>query len=189
MNPSKITKSLVWGLTFAALVMAWAAPARADIIRWNLVNFEFLDGGVANGFFDWDTAALTSPNYDIALSGGNTLTFPAFSYTDETTDFLTSSGAQNVIFFFEPVSGRVFRIGVAALTDFNTPLPVLDLVPYALTGPAAFIECFNCSPARNGDTTAEAHLSSPTAVPEPASGWLLAGGFIAALGLRRRRAG
>ena len=183
-------KGVLWVLAIATAAFAWAAPVRADIIRWNLVDFKFLDGGTATGFFDWDTVAATSPNYEISVSGGNTANFPAFTYTDETTKFATTQGAQNILFFFDDsiVPLRVIRIGVPSLSDLNTPVSVLDLAPYAPTGPAGFIECFNCTPARNGDAAAEAHLAVPTPAPEPATGWLLAGGLMLVFGLRGRRA-
>lgn len=94
---SKVTKNVTRMLTVAALALAFATPARTEIIHWNLNQFEFVDGGVANGFFDWDTVAQTSSNYDIIVSGGDTAVFAPLSYTDETTNFAADS---TTLFFF-----------------------------------------------------------------------------------------
>ena len=55
-------------------------PAIAELLRWSLQDVRFNDGGVATGFFVFDTTVLdgTAKDFDIKATGGQ---FPAFEYT------------------------------------------------------------------------------------------------------------
>jgi hypothetical protein len=172
----------------AVLLGCLSSAARTDAatITWTLNNFTFADGGVASGFFDWNTVTQSSPNYAVSVSGGNTTTYPPLIYTDESTDFVAGS---NTVFFFdptEPLNYRVFRIGLVNLASLDTPQPFLTLTGNNLTGSSGFVECYNCLSARFGAANAGAYLSA-TPVPEPATLWLVAMGAGAGRLLRRRK--
>jgi hypothetical protein len=179
MRKSTSVKGFV--LALAAAISALASPAHAATIRWELNNFTFADGGTATGFFDWDTIALASTNYEISTSGGDVGTFPPVTYDDETTNF---AQAVNTLFFFDSANPlRVFRIGLSSIATLNTPLAALIPVGNILAGPTGFVECFNCGPQRLGDAGAGAYLS---AVPEPATVTLIVLGGALSAAVRRR---
>ena len=168
-----------------------AAPASAVIITWELNNFVFEDGGIATGFFDWDTVAQSSTNFEFMVSGGDTATFPAFTWDDEsgvTLFAIDDPGNQTLAFHTNGVvPRRDFRIGLDSLSALDTPIAMLFPSVQTSTSPGTFVDCFNCGPFRVSATAGGAFLSADTGVPvpEPAT-VLLVGGAMLALGRVRR---
>src|SRR4051794_39139707 len=80
----KVFLAMALGL---ALISAMGV-ASANVLRWDLQNVTFLDGGTASGFFLFDADASLPKSvvdWDITLGGGNaTWPFPAFRFTPTT---------------------------------------------------------------------------------------------------------
>jgi hypothetical protein len=72
-------KTIIVPVLIAAFV-GGANFANADLLRWNLQNVTFVDGGTASGFFLLDTATTSAGplnDFSIHVSGGG---FPSFDY-------------------------------------------------------------------------------------------------------------
>jgi len=78
----KVLLSAALGLALAGFVRL----ATADLLRWNLQNVAFNDGGVATGFFllDTQTAGSLTPlaDFDVKVTGGK---YPAYEYTPQSS--------------------------------------------------------------------------------------------------------
>lgn len=184
------SKSLKPGLrlVFAILLMAVMLPAQAASVTWTLNKFAFDDGGTASGSFTWDNVGKTATSWNISVSGGNTSSFPALTYTSLNSDSL-KNGANEMLYFEQHSSAsnkRQFRIGLASLAQLDSPVAVLSLfsVNTGQTGANGFLECNNCSPFRIGQAGA---FLSAAPVPEPST-WALFGIGLAGLFYTRRRA-
>src|SRR6476620_7504656 len=75
-------KTIFLMVTLGSALLVYTHPATADLVRWNLENVTFNDGGVATGFFVVDTTqfGLSRADFDIKVTGG---TFPSFEYTPQ----------------------------------------------------------------------------------------------------------
>jgi hypothetical protein len=58
-------------LAVLSLVVFGIEPVTADLLRWNLQNVRFVDGGAASGFFVLDTAQSSFSDFDIKVTGGS----------------------------------------------------------------------------------------------------------------------
>jgi len=175
----------------------------ANPLRWTLTGVTLEGGATATGFFIWDAGASHGEqlkDFDIQVSGGDTVTFPAFHYTAATSNsygalenrsgFLhteDSDVSMTVLFFTSNSSlagrDRQFRLLVSPfLTSAGGMVPIQAHFSDPFYAPT---ECYNCNPWR--DVLSGAVVA---AVPEPAQSMLL----IAGLGLvgyaarRRKRA-
>jgi len=170
--------------------------AEAATIQWTLNNGSFNDGGTVSGSFVWDTISNTATSWNFAVSGGNTSTFPAATYSNATSTFGDvnidiATGSDTLMFSIPTPDPSVFRQFRFAVADFalNTPVLNLSLVSNIFTNSSStsgYGECFNCSPYREG--VLGAYLSS-SEVPLPAALPLFATGLgvIAFLARRRKR--
>ncbi len=177
----------------AGLFLQCVAPlsANAAVVRWELNEFFFNDGGTASGFFDWDSVAGEAINYDVLVQGGDASTFASFRYTDETT--LEQSVVSNFRPFVDQVTiqfadavgpgARILRIVVEPHTALDAPVGALAV--------KSFEECINCSPFRLGNSGAFLSGAFVHDIPEPGSlpNVALAGIVLAAVLWRRRSLG
>jgi hypothetical protein len=180
-------------LTLAVIgLFAAARPADATVIRYTFTDTTFEDNGTVTGYFDWDTnlSNITSAyngasaNFAVSVAGGDTATFPPFTYTDEVEGPMGTGGA---------ISGRpILTIGfivgpsarsLAFIPDTASGTPGIDLnIPL-------FISNGNTLEAINSTSLSFRQITGGSLVgeviPEPASAALLAIGGIALLTRRR----
>ena len=183
-------RSFLTALTLVLLLAAGPA-ASADIIRYQFQNYAFDDGGVATGFFDFDTSlagpfsfAGNSANFEISVSGGSTASFPAFTYTDENSGpFRRGAGT---------TSGEVIAVGdytgslKRGLYFIVDPSATLGVDPAAslMLSPGNTSEIANISALSFRRQISGSITAAP--VPEPTAAALL--GLTAITLLPRRRA-
>jgi len=171
-------RSILFCLALATMGAA-SGTATASVI-WQLNDFSFDDGATATGWFSWDETSNTATSWNITATAGN---LPSFTYTDSNSAMYTTFAGDNVTFYADT---RQFRIGIANADVFDTP--AAHLAPLAVNagvGPYGYVECFNCSPYRLGQSGAwlSAAAAVPAAtVPEPSTAALgiLALGLLAA---------
>jgi hypothetical protein len=168
------------------LLLFVSATAVAKPVIWNLQNAVFNDGGTATGYFVFEPNTNTIVSYNIATSGGDTATFPGFTFQNGTPDNTGSfydQGDGYLLFDtdlqcpFQYCQGQNYlqlRLPVGTLPGSGTV--VFDL-SNVFQG-----ECYNCDPWRpfvSGDVT--------SAVPEPSTLTLLATGLLGSIALIRRK--
>jgi hypothetical protein len=125
MTTARAVTVLLW-VALSAALFTDAEVASAEVVRWDLQNMKFDDGGTASGFFFWNAdqpGGQFITDFDIKVSGGNTAIFPAFEYTPANTP-ITAGDARfsNMIFFGQNFmgsnKGRAFVLTVTpGLTD------------------------------------------------------------------------
>jgi hypothetical protein len=182
-----VTRKLILKLVVSAIAMlGWASLASASPLTENLQNATFYDGGVATGFFIFETASSSITDWSISVSGGNTGTFPALIYTPANS--VASAGAGDLGF---PLTGFSFGLNdfsryLALLLESSLPLgggaDPFHIWPNGEAGHSYGFECLNCTPFRNLATGSVVGA----AVPEPGSVALVGLG-LAAFALRRRK--
>jgi hypothetical protein len=146
----------VFAIALLVVGVSLAAPR-----TWTLQNATFTDGGVATGSFVFDSSTNSLVSYSISVSGGDTTTFPAFTYQNGTAHNLGGSAFAGLIDLETDLltggSPRELRLPVL-------PLPSTGgTVNFNLTN-GAQAECYNCSPYR---TFATGQVTSPQATPVP----------------------
>ncbi|HET9146596.1 MAG TPA: PEP-CTERM sorting domain-containing protein [Acetobacteraceae bacterium] len=153
------------------------ATASADVV-YNLQNVGFSDSGITTGTLTINTSGDVSA-YDISVSGGDTSSFPAFTYDPtNSSEYAFQASGDKIYTFAQDNSYRQLRLPVATLLS-----PAGGT--YILAANNSYGgECFNCSPYRG--LTGGKLVSAPTSVPEPAPLAILGTGLIG-LGLLRRR--
>jgi hypothetical protein len=92
------------------------------VLRWNLQNVTFNDGGTATGFFALDTAPESQPaDFDVKVTGGK---YPSFEYSPQSSaSFRTSATftpGNNLVVFYPRLGTRAFRLGTPTLTQTGT---------------------------------------------------------------------
>ncbi|MEA5535634.1 PEP-CTERM sorting domain-containing protein [Crocosphaera sp. XPORK-15E] len=157
------------GSTLATLAVAalgsLASPASAVSLTWNLQNVQFEDGGTATGSFQYDADTNTFGAVNIQVQGGDTGTFPTYTY--DTFAFLDPTfrvAFANSSDLDPNDSGvRQLRLGTASpLTNAGGTFSL------QLNLPGSNLECFNCNPIRfitGGSLTT--NPLNPAPVPEP----------------------
>jgi len=191
------TRSSRWVAKSAIAVAVWlgcCGVARAFPLTWSL-NITFKDGGTAAGSFTYDADTSTILDWLISTSGGNTATFPDFTYApaNNTTAFATTYANHTVTgFFFRQtavVPDRDLRFSpVSELTDAGGVVDI-DVV----TTPVG-VECFDCNPFReisSGVLMATSAVAPALGSPSSMAFQLLAAalavaGFATANRLRRK---
>src|SRR5215510_9251983 len=61
--------------------LALPLSARATPVSWTVAG-DFADGGAVSGSFTYDAATNAMSAWSLTVAGGNTGTFPAFTYSD-----------------------------------------------------------------------------------------------------------
>ncbi len=179
---NKVLSLFVFSVLFCGLSSA------DQLITWNLQDATFTDGGVATGFFVFDSTTQTVSSYDISVSGGDTATFPNFVYQNDTPHNTGASDAPGCLAFLTDIdtfanpdwiNNRQLRLPTLPLPDSGGTVS-LDLLNIYQG------ECYNCSPWR-AFASGEVSSSDTTPVPEPGTLALLGSGFVGMLGVVRRR--
>jgi len=182
--------------TALVFALAWlcAQPAAATPFTLTLDGVTLSDGGTWAGSLTFDDAH--NKDWSIVASGGDTATFPAFTYTPLTSQLMVATA--NVIWFrAEPAPGIIRTLLISM-----DPSWLATSSPIDPTSGAQFSrECFECNPFRvvidgslvlNGDIANYGYLREPTPlptpVPEPSALLLLGSGLFAAYRRRRRHA-
>lgn len=166
--------------------LLFATGAFSFPITWTIQNGIFDDGGVANGFFLFDsdttcggTCVVAFPNWDIVAVGGNTTVFFPFEFTPANSTGVFSpslSGKEGFVF----TSNATFRSNNQPLQLRIIPVSPLTDVGGTISIDFANIfqgECFNCDPFRRFAD------GSVTTIPEPRSIFLFIIGFTGGIGV------
>jgi hypothetical protein len=82
MMTPRAMKVLLSAVAIGVVLLGYVQTSTAALLRWNLQNVTFTDGGAATGFFLVDTQTVGGPfaDFDVKLTGG---AFPAFEYTPQ----------------------------------------------------------------------------------------------------------
>jgi hypothetical protein len=193
-----IVKSAILVAAVALCVPQSSDRAVADTIHWTLHNGAFDDGGVVAGGFDWDTNLHRATSWDFSVSGGNTSTFPATTYTDGASRFGIflnfPAGTDTLIFAIDSATPnrRDLRFSFANLA-LDSAVAVLPLDGGSIfTGSTGYVECFNCSPRERIGVAGAFFSGDAVTVPSPIAGAGVPGLILASGGLlgwwRRRKA-
>jgi len=169
MVTARTAKAFVSMATLAFASAGYVRPVTADLVRWNLQNVTFNDGGVATGFFLADTtpAENSRPDFDIKVTGGK---FPSFEYTPQSAG---GSGHGNV-----PFPGGLIGPngpGVDTLYSNNAPYRFLRLItplapatlPVIPIRHLSSLSDFSSSEGINGDIRWVLTGSLTTGIPQP----------------------
>ena len=145
-----------------AIALLGVGVSLADPLTWTLHNVTFTDGGVATGSFVFDSSTNTLVSYSISVSGGDTTTFPAFTYQNGTAHNLGGSAFAGLIDLETDLltggSPRELRLPVL-------PLPSTGGVVNLNLANGFQGECYNCVPSR---TFASGQVTNPQATSVPA---------------------
>ena len=136
-------------------------------VTWSLQNVVFSDGGTATGSFVYDTSTDTVVSYSITVSGGDTSTFPAWTYQKGTNhntgaDVFISNGT--IEFETDLVYGghlRLLDLPVVVQSQTSGTVSLSLSNEYGA-------ECYNCAPYRTFTSgTVTSTPTSPSPVPAP----------------------
>lgn len=166
----------IFGLT-ALLVFSFSSHAAT--VRWELTNVTFDDGGIATGWFEYDSSQYELSNWLISVEGGDP-EFPGAIYNPETSTSQTAISSSFSMIIFSIATGgtdRVLRL------DFDHELySAPGVIDVTSSGVWTNMECFNCYPSR---LIVSGTLVS--AVPIPAAAWLFSSALIGLVGLKRKK--
>jgi hypothetical protein len=178
-------------LTFVISTMASATP-----ITWELMNFEFSDGGTAYGSFTYDSVIDQFSDIDIYTTAGSDL---------DGRHFIATAGAwgdnpeNGTLAFSDSVGPNFTGAGwfrISANIDFEAaPGTVVD--QWLAVGAESFCTNYVCnsaaneitSPGQSRDTISGYLVATATSVPEPPVSLLLGLGLIAFVSTRNKRSG
>lgn len=129
---------------FVALLL-FCGAASAFPVTWTLSGVTFDDLGTASGYFVYDVDTNTLSTFSVSVAGGNTVTFPPFTYDNSSSNGYVDSfgtGPTGTVLSENGTTGRGIRMpAVTALSDAGGTL-ALDITA------AGAAECYNCGPAR-----------------------------------------
>jgi hypothetical protein len=96
--------------------------ATGNVLRWNLQNVTFNDGGTATGFFALDTAPESQPaDFDVKVTGGK---YPSFEYRPQSSVGFRVSATftpnNDLVIFGSQLDTRAFTLGTPTLTQTGT---------------------------------------------------------------------
>jgi hypothetical protein len=182
-----IRKSLLMLCLFLPL------SAHAIVVEWELVDFQFDDGGTASGTFIFDTESDEFLAIDINTTLGTNVAGRHYAYTAGAWGSLADRG----ILAFSDVSGPTNYVGAGWFridADIAYEAQQGDIVnQWLAVGAESFCTNVGCSSAANeitnpGETreTVSGYLVSKSVVPVPAAVWLF-GSALAFLGWIRRK--
>ncbi len=125
----------------------------ATSLTWSLENVTFNDGGIATGTFTFESACNSVLDWNISVSGGDEVVFPAFTYTPTTAPdsevFIVDPGLSLQFCIDSDAPGGTPESRALVLT---TEGPLTDsggTVPLEITDPLwESRECYNCNPWR-----------------------------------------
>jgi hypothetical protein len=176
--------------TFIALATLCAAAASAGMlsaapITWTLTNINFDDGGTATGSFTWDADTNSMIDWSMSVTGGNPLTFPAFTYNPGDSSFNLLVGTT---FNFQGPLDPVLNSSSNGYRDlrFNPNSALTDAGGIIGLNQGGFrsVECYNCNPFRHIN---EGGTVDATTAPEPATVALTALGLWGLFFVMQRR--
>lgn len=154
-------KTLVAALVFAASFEANAIP-----VSWELVDFQFNDGGTAYGSFIYDSDTNQLSNIDIQTTGGSLLTGRRFVSTAGSWGSMPHNG----ILAFSDTPGPDFSgagwFRIDADVDFNAS-PGTIVNQWLAVGAESFCMNYSCNSAAN-------EITNPGQSRDTISGYLVA---------------
>lgn len=157
------------GILFVAvLLLGSTLPAAAAVFIATLQDVTFEDGGVATGFFRFDTNSNTVLNWSISVAGGSTPGLPPFTYDPSNSSSSVGTGDLGLPLTDFTFSTPDRRIGLLLANTFpasggSDPLVIW---PAGQGGHESGFECTQCNSFRNfasGSIVAE--LVPPAPVP------------------------
>jgi hypothetical protein len=115
-------KVLLLAALGGGLILGDLQLATANVLRWNLQNVTFNDGGTATGFFTLDTAAGSQPaDFDVKVTGGK---YAPYEYHPQRSAAYrgpaTFTPGNNIVSFYSQLDIRTFNLGTPALTQPGT---------------------------------------------------------------------
>jgi len=122
-KPRKAKAVAAFMVSTAATIgmLSFANSASAVPLTWTLMPVPafFDDGGSATGTFTFDAATTTYSDFNISVTGGNTLHFPPFTYSPTTSSLRSSSDQFALVLDSNGSPGRnlFLAFGASPLTD------------------------------------------------------------------------
>ena len=200
---------LITAAAMAAALFVLSSNVNADIIRWELRDVAFDDGGTLTGFLDFDSnVGFWYPivqahagilyGYDFFVTGGN---HPAFEYTPDNSIahtggqsyFSSNDGTRSLMLGFTHSTlmalGQVLPNGPVGTTYF---LDTVDHEYPNLSSQESFALLWPNSErfVLSGGyllATASSPSVDPIFVPEPGTWMVMLAGLIGVIGLKARR--
>jgi hypothetical protein len=182
MNTTHAVRAILVAVVLSVQLLGHSRPANANVLRWDLQNVTFQDGGTATGFFLYDADAPERQQlvgYDVTLGVGNAAwPFPALRWTTASGGALDEQNGSLIFVgptgLFDPVLGRgsmYLNLFFArdSLSDAGGAVTFTDLRVYDTYS----------GPSRGGLT------GYVVAIPEPSGTLLLALGLAAIMVVRR----
>lgn len=168
---------------FAALFFGVSVGANALPVNWELVDFQFNDGGTAYGSFTYDSDTNLFSGIDLYTTSGSMLSGRHFSSTAGDWGRMPNYG----VLAFSDTTGPNFTgagwFRIDAYIDFNAS-PGTTVNQWLAVGAESFCTNYFCSSAANEITnpglsrdTISGHLVAVSPVPEPSSFVLSAAGL------------
>lgn len=140
-----ITNSLK-ALSIAIAIFILATPAMSAPVTW-IINGTFADGGTAQGalVYDADTGVLS--DWNIQVDGGDTTTFPTFTYNPTSTTNMYMMDPLHIAFvgpYVGPYSNSYRHLRFTFPVELTNAGGMVNLI-YDGQGS---LECNNCIPSR-----------------------------------------
>jgi len=165
----------------AFLALAGHSMAVAALVDWTM-NGTFADGGTLNGSFTFDANTHTATNWNLSVAGGNTATFPPFTYDPLDTVFQSGGtvGGHFILQFRTPAFDRFVFFA------FNPDLTNAGGTTNVFVSPGNSSELVIAGTVGTSRDFTSGSATGTAETPEPATLALVSLGFLAT-GLRLRR--